>query len=240
MVAGNPNPAIVYMFEDRTTNPWRVGGGLLPADIDGNALPPLGTPQYFLGTMDDGAGYNAAEDALLLWQYDVDFDTPSNSTFTLTDTLPIADFDTVFPCSSGRSCIPQKNTSNLVDIQSYRQRPLHRLAYRNFGSHESLVANQSVEADTGIGGVRWWEIRSPGSNPEIYQEGTYAPGVNDNIHRWMGSIAMDAEGNIGLAYSASGTDLFPAARYTGRLVGDTLGQMTLGEASIVEGTGSQT
>ncbi len=240
MVAGNPTPAIVYMFEDRTSNPWRVGDGLLPADIDGSVMPPDGAPQYFLGTMDDGASYGAAEDALLLWEYDVDFDTPANSTFTLVETISIGAFDTVFPCGGGRGCVPQKNTSNKVDIQSYRQRPLHRLAYRNFGSHESLVANQSVEAATGIGGVRWWEIRDPSTSPVLHQEGTFAPGINDNIHRWMGSIAMDAEGNIGLAYSASGTDLFPAARYTGRLVGDTIGQMTLGEASIVEGTGSQT
>ena len=240
MVAGNPNPTIVYMFEDRTSNSWRVGDGLLPADIDGSILPPLGAPQYFLGTMDDGASYGAAEDALLLWQYDVDFDTPENSTFTLTDTLSIGPFDTIFPCSGGRSCIPQKDTSNEIDIQSYRQRPLHRLAYRNFGSHESLVANQSVEAAAGIGGVRWWEIRNPSTAPILHQEGTYAPGVNDNIHRWMGSIAMDGEGNIGLAYSASGDDLFPSIRYTGRLAGDPLGTMSLGEGSIVEGSGSQT
>jgi hypothetical protein len=240
ILTGNPNPTIVYLFVDRTTNPWRVGDGLLPADIDGFDLPPLGAPEYFVGTMDDGANYGAAEDALLLWKYAVDFDTPANSTFTLTDTLPIAAMDTIFPCNGGRSCIPQKDTTNRIDIQSYRQRPLHRLAYRNFGTHESLVTNQSVEAAAGLGGIRWWEVRSPDSNPVVFQEGTYAPGVTDGIHRWMGSVAMDSSGNIGLAYSASSTDIFPAIRYSGRLNGDPLGTLPQGEGSIVEGLGSQT
>ena len=240
MLAGNPNPAIVYMFVDRTNNPWRVGDGLLPVDIDGFNLPPAGAPAYFVGSMDDGANYGAAEDALLLWKFAVDFETPANSTFTLTDTIPISAFDTIFPCNGSRSCIAQKNTTNAVDIQSYRQRPLHRLAYRNFGTHESLVTNQSVEAAPGIAGIRWWEVRSPDANPVLFQEGTYAPGVNDGIHRWMGSIAMDSQGNIGVAYSASSNDIFPAIRYTGRLSFEPLGIMTLGEGSIVEGLGSQT
>jgi hypothetical protein len=239
-VSGNPTPTIVYMFEDRTNNPWRVGDGLLPADIDGFELPPVNTPQFFIGTMDDGAGYGAAQDALLLWKYEVDYDTPANSTFSLTDTIPISSFDTIFPCSSGRNCIPQKDTTNEIDIQSYRQRPLHRLAYRNFGTHESLVTNQSVEAAPGIAGVRWWEIRNPSTTPVLHQEGTFAPGVTDNIHRWMGSIAMDSNGNIGLAYSASSDEIYPSIRYTGRINSDSLGLMTLGEGSIVEGTGSQT
>ena len=240
LISGNPTPTVVYFFVDRSTDPWRVGDGLLPADIDGFDLPPNGSPQYFVGSMDDGGPYGAPFDGLNIWEFHADFNTPANSTFTLETSLPISSYDTIFPCGGGRNCIPQQGTTNLVDIQSYRQRPLHRLAYRNFGTHESLVTNQSVEASTGIGGIRWWEIRSPDTTPVLHQEGTYAPGVNDDIHRWMGSIAMDQEGNIGLAYSASGSTMFPAIRYTGRLAGDTAGQMTLGEESIVEGTGSQT
>lgn len=239
LVNGVSNPTVIYFFVDRSTDPWRVGDGLLPADLDGFTLPPQGSPQYFVGSMDNGGPYSAPNDGLNIWEFHADFDNPLNSTFTLEHTVSISEYDTIFPCS-GRNCIPQKDTTNQVDIQSYRQRPLHRLAYRNFGTHESLVTNQSVEAATGIGGIRWWEIRSPDTNPVLHQEGTYAPGVSDNIHRWMGSVAMDQEGNIGLAYSASGTDIFPAIRYTGRLSADAAGSMTLGEGSIVEGTGSQT
>lgn len=240
MVSGNPNPTVIYFSVSRSTDPWRVGDGLLPADLDGDTLPPTGSPQYFVGTMDDGYGYGASDDALSIWKFVADFNTPANSSFSLANTVSSAAFDTVFPCSSGRNCIPQQGTTNQIDIQSYRQRPLHRLAYRNFGTHESLVTNQSVEAATGIAGIRWWEIRSPGSSPSIYQQGTYAPGVTDGIHRWMGSAAMDKEGNIGLGYSASSDSMYPAIRYTGRLVSSPLGVMDQGEQSIVEGTGSQT
>ncbi len=240
IVGGNPNPTIIYFFVDRSTDPWQVGDGLLPADIDGSTLPPAGSPQYFVGSMDDGGPYGAAQDGLTFWEFDADFDTPANSTFTRTAIIPIASYDTQYPCTSGRNCIPQAGTSNGIDIQSYRQRPLHRLAYRNFGTHESLVTNQSVEASAALGGIRWWEIRDPDNSPTLHQEGTYAPGVNDGIHRWMGSIAMDQEGNMGLAYSASSSSMNPAIRFTGRLATDPLGAMDRTEGSIIDGTGSQT
>ncbi len=241
-IAGNPAARVVSFVVPPGSAAFNTGDGLLPADIDGNTLPPAGSPEYFVGSMDDGGPKGAPQDALTLWKFVADFDTPANSSFTLTDTLPIAAYDTIFDDCSGRDCIPQKDTSNGLDIQSYRQRPLFRLAYRNFGSHESLVTNQSVEAASGpsIAGIRWWEIRSPNSTPIIYQEGTFAPGLTDGIHRWMGSAAMDAEGNIGLAYSASSDSIYPGLRYTGRLKSDPLGQMPQGEGIIVEGTGSQT
>ena len=94
-----------------------------------------------------------------------------------------------------------------------------------------------------MSGVRWWELRSPNSSPVIFQEGTYAPGLTDGIHRWMGSIAMNSLGDMALSYSASnGTNpsTFPSVFYTARLAGDPPGQMTLGEGSIMNGTGSQT
>src|SRR4029079_17434136 len=131
-----------------------------------------------------------------------------------------------------------------IDHLGYRQRPLFRLAYRNFGTHESLVTYQSVSAGTGpngeVSGIRWWELRSPNSSPVIFQEGTYAPGLTDGIHRWMGSIAMNSQGDMALGYSASSSTLFPSVFYTGRQAGGPPGQMTLGENAIVQGTGSQT
>jgi hypothetical protein len=126
-----------------------------------------------------------------------------------------------------------------LDILSYRQRPTFRLAYRNFGTYESLVTNQSVEALPGVAGARWYEIRRAGGTYSVYQQGTYAP--NDGVHRWMGSIAMDKNGNIALSYSVvNGVDVYPGVRYTGRLAGDPLGQMTLGEGTIIDGAGVQT
>ena len=52
---------------------------------------------------------------------------------------------------------------------------------------------------------------------------------------------MDKKGNMALGYSVvNGTTVFPGIRYTGRLAGDPLGQMTLGEGTIINGSGVQT
>ena len=101
------------------------------------------------------------------------------------------------------------------------------------------MTNQSVEATPGVAGARWYEIRRTGSRAgtitySIHQQGTYAPG--DGVHRWMGSIAQDKKGNMALGYSVvNGVDVFPGSRYTGRLAGDPLGMMTLGEGTIING-----
>jgi hypothetical protein len=185
---------------------------------------------------------------LNIFKFHYDPVTPGNSTFMLTNTLPTTPFNSILGlCGGSRNCIPQPNTANRIDHLGYRQRPLFRLAYRNFGSHESLLTNQSVSAGTGpngeVSGIRWWELRSPNSSPAIFQEGTYAPGLTDGIHRWMGSIAMNSLGDIALGFSAAnGTNpaVFPSVFYTARHDADPPGQMTLGEGSIINGTGSQT
>ena len=241
---GNPNPTVVG-FLAPPNPPYAVGDGLLPSDLDGMTPPPVGSPNYFVGSEDNNGPYGAPSDALTIWKFHYDPQTPANSTFTLTNTLPTQPFNSILGlCGGTRACIPQPGTTIRIDHLGYRQRPLFRLAYRNFGSHESLVTNQSVSAGTGpsgeVSGIRWWELRSPGNNPVIFQEGTYAPGLTDGIHRWMASIAMNSLGDIAMSYSASdGTTTFPSVYYTARHAGDPPGQMTLGEGSIINGTGSQ-
>ena len=214
-IAGNPQAQVISFVAPPGATPYNLGDGLLPSDLDGTTLPPAGSPNYFVGSMDNNGPYGAPQDALTFWKFTVDFATPGNSSFVLANTVPVAAFNSILGICSGRSCIPQPSTTNRLDHLGYRQRPLFRLAYRNFGTHESLVTNQSVSGGTGpsgeVSGIRWWEMRNlrgPGA-PIIYQEGTFAPGVTDGIHRWMGSIAMDREGNMGLAYSAGNATVFP-------------------------------
>jgi hypothetical protein len=236
MLTGNPTPRMVSF---QLTEPaYLVGDGLLPADFDGKRMPPARSPEYFVGSMDDGAFDGAPFDGLNVFEMKVNWSKPEQSTFALTKQLAIADFDTIFPCApTSRQCIPQPETAVKVDILSYRQRPTWRLAYRNFGTHQSLVTNQSVEARPGIAGIRWWELRNP-SDAFVYQEGTWAP--DDGVHRWMGSIAMDQQGNAALGYSVSNaTDVYPGIRYAGRLVSDSLGELAQGEATLIDGSGSQ-
>ncbi len=201
--------------------------GLLPADLDGSTPPPVGSPNYFV------ALGNAAN-RLDVWKFHVDWTTSANSTFTGPTSLTTAPFTEVCLGATRRACIPQLNTSQSLEALS--DRLMYRLAYRNFGDHEAMVVNHAIVANGGSG-LRWYEIRIASGIPSLYQQGTYAP---DSNYRWMGSIAMNHTGAMGLGFSLSGTTLNPAIHYTGRLAADPLGQMTIAEETILDGTGSQT
>jgi hypothetical protein len=245
MVNGQAKARAVQFFLDSNVVPLEtIGDGLLPPDVDGKTKPKNDAPAPIVGTQDDGAGYGATFDALNIWELRVQWNSKPTASLTGPIQLPVAQFDSVFPCApTSRDCLPQPGIANpaqYLDILSYRQRPTYRLAYRSFGTYESYVTNQSVEAAPGVAGVRWYEIRRNGSGAySLYQQGTYAPG--DGVNRWMGSIAQDKKGNMALGYSVvNGVDVYPGIRYTGRRAGDTRGQMTLGEGTIINGTGVQT
>jgi hypothetical protein len=242
MLRGNPAArAVSVLIGPATGAPaYLTGDGWLPSDWDGNRRPPAGSPNYIVGTQDDEGPYGAPFDAINLFQFDVSWGPTPTATFTGPTVLPVAEFDSIYPCdpANPRQCIPQPDTDVELDILSYRQRPTWRLAYRNFGTHESLVTSQSVEARPGIAGMRWYELRRPGNQPLVYQQGTYAPA--DDLNRWMGSIAQDKRGNMALGYSVSSETTYPGIRYTGRLRNDVPNQMPQGEGTIVEGSGSQT
>lgn len=196
---------------------------LLPSTLDGSQLPPSGSPDYLLEL--------GTTTSLLFWKFHVDFATPSNSTFTGPTSIAVASFTE--PCS-GTGCIPQPGTSQRLD--GLGDRLMYRLAYRNFGSYESLVVDHAVTAGSSVG-MRWYEIRNPASTPTLYQEGTYAPDAN---YRWMGSIAEDHLGDMAMGFSLSGSSTYPSIAITGRLASDTLGTMSQGEEIVTSGTGAQT
>jgi hypothetical protein len=197
-------------------------GGLLPSDQDGAANPPAGAPNYFLAF-----GTNV----LQLWKYHVDWATPANSTFTGPTNINVAAFSEA--CGGG-TCIPQPSTTQQLD--SLADRLMYRLAYRNFGTHESLVTSHSVTTGATASGVRWYEVRNPNGTPSLFQQGTYSP---DATSRWMGSIAMDQQGNMLLGYSASSSTVRPSVRITGRAASDPVGTMQ-SETNVHTGVGSQT
>jgi len=207
-------------------------GGMLPSDLDGPP-PPLGTPNFYMEVDDDAWGF--PQDQLELWKFHVDWGNPSNSTFTQAALMPTAPFDSNL-CGGAESCIPQPGTTELLD--SLSDRLMYRLQYRNFGDHESLVVNHTVDVDgTDHAGIRWYEVRNPNGLPSIYQQGTYAP---DADHRWMGSAAMDSAGNLAIGFSVSSATTYPSIRYAARLATDPLGTLAQGETTLITGSGSQT
>jgi hypothetical protein len=216
MLAGAPASAQCFQLSPN------LGHSLLPSDVDGWTPPPPGSPNYLM---------NLSANALNVWQFHVDWATPSNSTLTGPVRLPVTPFT---QACNGTMCVPQLGTTNTVD--AIGDRLMYRLAYRNFGDHESIVVNHSVTTSSGNVGVRWYEIRNPAGNPPtLQQQATFAP---DSNWRWMGSIAMDGAGDMALGYSVSSARMNPAIRYTGRLSTDAVNTLE-GETSIIEGGGTE-
>jgi hypothetical protein len=196
----------------------------LPADLDGSTLPAAGAPETFVEF--PGSGFYK------VYHFHADFAVPGNSTFTLAASPPAAGFTQL--CPTSRSCVPQLDSPDGLD--GIGDRLMHRLAYRRFGTSESVVGNFSV-LSAGVSGIRWFELGNVTSGPvTINQESTYQP---DTAWRWMGSVAMDNQANLAIGYSASSSSIFPQIRYAGRLAGDTINTLGQGEAHLFDGTGSQ-
>jgi hypothetical protein len=201
--------------------------GMVPSNMDGPAAPPAGSPNYFLM---EGPKHS---NAIYLYRFHVDFTNPANT--NLIGPIKIS----VAPYTASQQVSQYGTTQLLHSNGGFLLTPLQ---YRNSATaatpYESLVVAHSVLTGTASSrsvGMRWYELRNPGSIPVVYQQGTYAP---DSAYRWMGSIAMDGMGDIAMGYSISETTAYPAVRYTGRVPTDPLGAMEM-EATIFEGSGNQ-
>lgn len=231
MLAGNAASAIYFDLPNSDM------GGMLPSHFTGTTAPPANEPNYFVEVQDNK--WNPSQiphDRLQVWALHADFATPTNSTFKRIANVNVKNFNSVI-CGTleKRDCIVQRGTRRRVDAIS--DRTLYRLNYRNFGSYAALVTDHTVNVATSQAGVRWYEIHITNGVPSVYQQGSFAP---DSLNRWMGSAAMDKQGDIAVGYSTSGSNIYPALRYAGRLAGDPLGALTQGEAVLKKGRGSQT
>jgi hypothetical protein len=204
MLAGAPASAICFQ------QPSSVAS-LLPADLDGSTLPPAGAPNPFVGLADASH--------LNLFRFHADFANPSRSTFTGPTLLSVADFNEICARAITVACIAQPEPGEKVD--GLADRVMFRLAYRNFGDHESLVVNHTVAGGL-LGGVRWYEIRNPSTTPTVHQQGTV---VDPNTDMWLGSVAMDRAGNIALGFNAMSHDQLSSVRVAGRRPTDPAGKM---------------
>ncbi len=208
---------------------------VLPAHVLGQTAPPAGTPGFFATFLaDDYAPHGVATDQVRVYAFHADFTTPANSTFLDVGDIAVASFTYTVCGFFNFDCAPQGGTSQKVDALS--EWPMWRLNYRNFGDHESLVANFTVP-NASNAAPRWFELQRPTSGSwSLFQEGTYAPDAN---WRYMGSMASDGQGNLALGFTESSVSVKPRIRYATRLVSDTAG--TLGApVSLIDGGGSQT
>jgi subtilisin-like proprotein convertase family protein len=205
-----------------------------PVSFDGGTAPPAGAPAMFMRMAD--AAWGAPADRLELWNINYNVATPSSSTITGPTFLNTVAFDSDLCGYTTLNCINQPGTTTMDPI---REVLMNRICYRNITGYEAIVCSHTVDLDASDrASVRWYELHRVGGNANpwsIYQQGTYSPDAND---RWMSSIAINENGDIGLAYNVSGSTVFPSVRYTGRYKNDPLGQMTFAETSIVAGSAS--
>jgi len=216
MLAGAPASKVCFQQPSTVSS-------LLPADLDGRTLPPAGSPNYFVGLADSTH--------LNFFSFHVDFTNPLSSTFSGPTLVSVAPYSEICARATTVACIPEPQPGEKVD--GLADRLMFRLAYRNFGDHESLVVNHTVKGGA-LAGVRWYEIREP-SAPYIYQQSTL---IDPNVDYWLGSIAMDKTGNIALGFSVSSHTVFPSVYVGGRAPTDPAGAM-FGPLVLVNGSGMQ-
>ena len=193
----------------------------------------------------DGDQFGGA-DRLEMFEFRVNWGNPGLSTFTALPAIPVTAYDAVL-CGNAffGTCVPQPGTAQRLEGLAVWL--MWRLQYRNFGTHETLVTNHTIDINgADHAGIRWYELRRTGGGPwTLAQECTFspdegAPGLADDPHRWMGSIAMNKDGSLALGYSASSATLFPSIRYAIRASSDLPGQFPLPEVTLQAGGGSQT
>jgi hypothetical protein len=230
MLAGSSAARSVYT----TFNPPDGGGFFcpLPADADGNGgLPSTGACPIV--SYSDNAWGGGLTDGIQIYQAAVNW-VPTTPTMTISfvQALATSSFDASYNASWND--IAQPGTTQKLDgiggVLTYRAQ------WRKWSGYNTMVLNWGVKISATQRSIMWAEIRQNQTTGtwSLYQQGIYTP---DSYYRWVGSIAMDDGGNIGLCYAKSGSStVYPGLYYTGRLANDPLNTMTFAEAEAVAGT----
>ena len=171
MLTGGASPQMITFNNPSRPSTFDGFHCLMPLDNDG-PWAPAGTPGGFITIADDGQSNPA--DELRIYECSVDWATPANSTFGMTQQLPVNSFAGEFDAADWDN-IPQPGTSQQLDGISTVL--MYRAQYRNFSGTEKIVCTHTI-AETGTeGAIRWYILERTGANWSIDQQGTYNPGV---------------------------------------------------------------
>lgn len=232
MLLGDPTAAKINMSFPSF---YQFFNSVAPAYAEGPIEPDSTEPCLFFAVQDN-SWPGISTDHIKILRANINWDSPSSSSVTSFATLNTSPFNSVF--TNSWDDITQPGTTQKLDAVTGIF--MYRAQYRRFDDYNVVMLCHTVDVDnTNRAGVRWYELRENNDDVwYIHQQGTYAP--TDEHSRWMGNIAMDAQGNIALAYSFIGPDDYAGIRYTGRFKDDPLGEMTVQEQIGVEGAGFQT
>jgi hypothetical protein len=235
--------SVGFLAADANGEPF----GMFPANALGTtaaSMPPSGTPEYFVnessttfawivrtftkGTNCGGGGVLASPTSVTQGTYGYPAINPGSG-YTV-------------------DMVPQKSTTNKLD--SLGDRMMQKVQYRKIGSAESLWvvhttcgsahdANFACANTSSATQPQWAQIdvtnKTIATTP--VQEQIYAP--DTTMYRWMGSLAVDASGDMAVGYSTSNGSNFPGIAYSGRLVGDPASTLPQTETVLQAGSGSQ-
>jgi len=207
---GSMDKAELYSGVPTTLVGFNLGTGefgFVAGDVDD----PTGTAGFMPPTF---ATNNGGFDTFIdIWEVSPDFaGDGAGAAVGEVEKIPVPFHEGDLCAASRDACVPQPNG---VSLESLGSRLMHRLQLRDFGTHWSMLANHTVDVGGGQAGIRWYEFRNTGAGWGAYQDGTFAP---DSDFRWMGSIAMNAAGNICVGYSVSSSTTFPLIAVAGQTV----------------------
>ena len=234
MLAGDPTAAMVRF-------PGFDAYGVQAIHLTGPKEAPGGSCPTFVHFDFSASNYQ-------FWDMCLNWATPTSSTISAPNTVasdPFFPFFDSVPTPAGGT--------NYLD--SFGSNTMYRATARAFDKDAptriSLVLNHVVQGSALQAGVKWVQFNlKPALEPvgvtdrifgdgfdgsplpvvvpqtvmtkERFDDGTFAP---DADYRWMGGIAIDASGNIGLGFSKSSATLNPQVQYTARRATDAPGTM---------------
>jgi hypothetical protein len=215
------------------TPPSGQGGGTfwlpLPADADGQ-IPPAGLRCPLFGYTDNAWG-GSEIDGVKVWSVGTTWGATPTANVTLDATIPTAAFDASY--TSNWNDVTQPGSQKIDAIGGIC---MYRAQWNSFIGTNRVALCWSVKISTGVYGTKWVELWQDQTTKawSLHQEGIYHP---DASSQWLGSIAMDCNGDIALGYSKASASIPVSLCYAGRLAGDPLGQMTIPETVVFTGTG---
>jgi hypothetical protein len=199
---------------------------LLPANLrigPQGAWPPAGTPAYLVA------------DSQTAWQFEVRKFTVNWVAGTGTISA-LTGVTYTAPTQNPRSVAQSGST---MTLDSLGWRAMMQAQYKKVGSAESLWVNHTVRNSGRGNGIQWSQINLTGGTIAAAPVQTQIYSPDTTVDRWMGSLAVDGQGNMALGYSTGNSTSFPSLKYAGRLVGDTANTLPQTEATLFAGAGSQ-
>ncbi len=213
-------------FINNATGPFTM----IPSHLSGQAAfsVPVGTPNYFVSQ------------SAAAWAFEVRKFTPAANCGSGGALSTATNVSQTSYTPIGTNNVPQPGTTNKLD--NVDDRLMQKVQYRKVGAKESLWVVHNVQTPGGIVTEQWAQIDVTGGTIATtpVQQQIYTPDAT--LFRWMGSLAVDAQGNMALGYSTSNATSpnFPSIAYSGRLASDPLNTLPQTETILIAGAGSQT